>query len=293
MNITLVADRLNWGGHHNIEYVVEVCKDKHDFTVVDLLGLSQDHVKDADLVMGWIDSTEEAIYRLWKEHKFPFASRVTGWKSIYRTIRYPRHIKDAIIGVTCCSQELAIAARRIYPTDLVECIPVGVDTEAFKPAERLGKGWAWIGRRKDSQKDEDMMKRVRWRVRNVKLRTQKWRGKKVVPTNWPEDMVEFYQGCRGFFRTSRLEGSSNCLLEAMSCGIPVLATPTGVAFRIVDPMWLMMDPRHFIRAIKLLNDDDELAIATGRQNRETILDGWTIQDRREPWLSFFEECVKR
>lgn len=294
MNITLVVDHLNWGVHFSASKVAELCSGEHDFKVTDINGLNEDYVKDADIVMAWIDPAERKIFELWKKYKFTFVSRIPGWKGVFRTYERPERIRRAINGIVCCNLEIGMATQKIYPNKLVMTITNGVDVNAFVPAHRLGNGWGWVGRLHDIQKGVPMMEEIRkdWGDR-IKVRTQRRdKDNKIVPTDFPREMVEYYQGLRGFFRTSMHEGSSNCLLESMSCGLPVVATPTGIAFRVLEPRWLCVAPNHMLRRMRELNDDNELAVQVGKRNREEILTDWRWTQRREPYNEFFERCIE-
>ena len=292
MNIVLVIDHLNWGVHHVAQTVADLCSKSHNFQITDIQNLNDEHAKNADLVMAWIDPAETKIYQLWKKHKFTFASRIAGWKGIFRTYERDQTINKAITGLVCCNPELAMATRNMYPDKLVTTIMNGVDTDAFKPAKKLGRGWGWVGRTYDIQKGAYIMKKVKehWPNR-IKIKTQQRVDGTIVPTDWPSEMVDYYQGLRGFFRTSIHEGSSNCLLESMSCGLPIVATPTGISFRLVEPKWLCVDPKHMIRRMRMINEDEDEAKRVSERNRRVILEDWRWTQRREPYTAFFEECV--
>lgn len=292
MNILLVVDSLNWGGHHSARAVADLCSKQHNFTITDIDGLSKMTRFNYDLVMAWLDSAEEAVYNVCKTHNILMSSRIGGWKGIWRTCRVSPEIHKKIRGVVCCSPELQLSAEKVYPRNVIT-IMNGVDADTFKPPKKYAHGgcWLWVGRTQDEQKDYGLLQRVgETYKREIAVVAQKWSKGKVVPTNWPREMVEKYQGAKGFLRTSRNEGSSNCLLEAMGCGLPVVATPTGIAPRLLDPKCLATSTKHLVRAMREF-DDIEYATSIGHLNRAKIVDGWQWKFRRDPYLSFFENCM--
>jgi len=296
MNILLVVDTLGWGEENTARTVAEICSGKHDFMITDIKGLPKASFGEVDLVIAWLDTAEPDIYKHQRKNGFKFASRIGGWKGIFRTSRLPSKVHEQISGVICCNPELKIASERVYPKN-VWPISNGVDTDIFKPNPKgLGKDWIWIGRKEDEQKDYPLMERVKEKSRqNIRLKTQQWvqgpNGPKMVPTDWPQEMVEFYQSAHGYLRTSRNEGSSNCLLEAMACGLPVIATPTGVAFRLLMPRFLCTSVNHISHAMKELRDK-KLAREVGYWNRQKVVEGWQWNMRKEHYLAFFESCME-
>jgi len=297
MNILIVVDTLGWGGWRTARKVAEMCSDKHHFEVTDIQGLPKASMGEVDLVMSWLDTAEPIIYKYQRRYGFRFASRIAGWKGIFRTTRLPSKVHEQISGVICCNPELKMASEKVYPRN-VWTIMNGVDTDIFKPNPNgLGKDWVWIGRQDDDQKDYRLMELVREKTRQmVRLKTQRWKqgpnGPDMIPTDWPKEMVDFYQGAYGYLRTSRNEGSSNCLLEAMACGLPVVVTPTGVAFRLMMPKYLCTSVEHIAHAIKELKKHRQLARDVGRWNRQQVVEGWQWNMRKEPYLAFFESCIE-
>jgi glycosyltransferase involved in cell wall biosynthesis len=297
MNILIVVDTLGWGSERTALKVAEMCGETHHFEVTDIKGLLKASFNEVDLVMSWLDTAEPDIYKYQRRHGFRFASRIAGWKGVFRTTRLPSKVHEQISGVVCCNPELQLASEKVYPKN-VRTIMNGVDTDIFKPnLDGLGKDWVWIGRQNDDQKDYQLMERVREGTKQViRLKTQKWKqgpgGPEMVPTDWPQEMVDFYQGAYGYLRTSRNEGSSNCLLEGMACGLPVVATPTGVSFRLMMPKYLCTSVNHIVHAMKEFKRNRQLAEDVGRWNRRQVVDGWQWQMRREPYTAFFESCME-
>jgi glycosyltransferase involved in cell wall biosynthesis len=126
--------------------------------------------------------------------------------------------------------------------------------------------------------------------RKITVRDQKWVDGRVVPTDWPDEMVRLYHEARGFLQVSRNEGLANCLLEAMSCGLPVIATPAGLTPLIVHPRCIVTDSKHVVNALRDM-DDQRYAEEMGRFNREIIVKTCKWSMRREPYLEFFESCL--
>ena len=292
--ILIVVDSLHWGGHHSARAVKDLIKGRFQSDITDISGLQKMTEFDYDLVMCWLDSAEVDVFKVCREHNIKMASRIAGWKGIWRTTRIPNKIHRKIEGVVCCNPELRISTKKVYPRNIVT-IMNGVHTDIFKPPENYHhKGrWLWVGRKQDEQKDYELLQKVDAKYKpRITTVTQKWREGKVVPTDWPTEMVQHYHEAKGFLRTSRNEGSSNCLLEAMSCGLPVVATPTGIAPRLLDPKCLATATRHIVNTMHEF-DDVEYARNIGAGNREKIIKNWKWKFKREPYTEFFEKCLER
>jgi len=292
-NILLVVDSLNWGGHHSARAVAGLCGGHYNFTITDIEGTTKMENFNYDLIMAWLDAGEEEVYEVCQKHNIKMASRIAGWKGIWRTTRLNPKIHKTITGVVCCNPDLQISSSKVYPTNVVT-IMNGVNTDAFKPAKDYAHrgSWLWVGRARDEQKDYGLFQQVDATYkRKITEVLQKRVGNKVVPTDWPTEMVNHYQRAKGFLRTSRNEGSSNCLLEAMSCGIPVVATPTGIAPRLLPPRNIATAKNHIAKAMRDF-DNVDYARAVGAANRKTILDGWQWKFKRDPYLQFFKQCME-
>ncbi len=103
---------------------------------------------------------------------------------------------------------------------------------------------------------------------------------RFLPT---EQMPDFYNTLDVYLVTSRVEGGPVPLLEAMSCGTPVVTTPVGTALDFVkdDFNGLMVpigDVENIAKAILKIYRDRKLAEKLGLEGRDTILQNLKWED---------------
>jgi len=95
-----------------------------------------------------------------------------------------------------------------------------------------------------------------------------------------EELVKLYQRATIFVLPSHYEGLPTVLLEAMSCGLPVVATNvSGCPGVVSDGENGILVPPHspneIATALSCLLDDEELRVKLGESARRTIEDGYT------------------
>jgi len=117
-----------------------------------------------------------------------------------------------------------ITREKIHDKQMYVVSP-GIDVVAFQPRPiRIGV----VGRTYGSgRKGEDLLQQVVSRVPGIE-----WR---ITGSGWgvesmyvePDDMPKFYQECDYILVTSRYEGGPMSVLEAVACGVEVIAPPVG------------------------------------------------------------------
>jgi glycosyltransferase involved in cell wall biosynthesis len=96
------------------------------------------------------------------------------------------------------------------------------------------------------------------------------------------DRVELYQALDVLLITSDSEGTPMTLLEAMSCGLPVVSSAVGgipeVCTHEKDALLVTRrDVQGFVSALERLLGEDGLARKLGENARATILEGYEIR----------------
>jgi hypothetical protein len=114
-------------------------------------------------------------------------------------------------------------------------------------------------------------------------RETKWRNR--------EEIAAFYQNIDAYICASRTEGGPHPILEASSCGVPVISTNVGIAPELIEQNVNGILIERNITAIKkaviLLRDDKDLRIEMGRNARKTIEENWTWDIQARNYIPFF------
>ncbi len=112
------------------------------------------------------------------------------------------------------------------------------------------------------------------------------------------DTVPFYQAMDLLVAPSVIEGLSNAVLEAMACGVPVLAHQACGNAEVIehetngfcDNISCLDDLVHAIRA--RLADSDALN-ATGKRARQHVVDHFSLESMARGYHQLYERCAKR
>jgi glycosyltransferase involved in cell wall biosynthesis len=111
-----------------------------------------------------------------------------------------------------------------------------------------------------------------------------------------DEIVNFYQSCDIFALPSYQEGLGIVVLEAMSCGLPVVSTKCG------GPEWLLQDGENalmvennninaFASKLLMIIDDMGLRLKVGLKARETIVEKCSIKSIEPLFVSELQELI--
>lgn len=179
-----------------------------------------------------------------------------------------------------CNSIIKSVLEEWFPKRSVVLLSHGVEADLFKPQpifhEDFVVGWAGSMTRdiKRFPKAQEIAKKA-----GVPLNVA---GYKTDGTNKPHsEMPYFYNSCDVFLVTSETEAHPMVVYEAMSCGIPVVATKVGdLEENIVDGYnGFLLDVEAsvsaFVEKITLLRESPGLRKKMGVRARNTILQKWT------------------
>jgi glycosyltransferase involved in cell wall biosynthesis len=108
-------------------------------------------------------------------------------------------------------------------------------------------------------------------------------------------MVSFYQGLDCFICSSRSEGLPNPVLEAASCGIPIITTRVGIIPELIRHKKNGMITHRTSEAIRAqvihLMKHPKERLELGNNIAKTIRDSWTWEMCKKDWETFFRSIV--
>lgn len=107
----------------------------------------------------------------------------------------------------------------------------------------------------------------------------------------------FYNALDALLMTSRNEGGPAPVLEAMACGVPAVASRTGIVPKVVvtGENGYCLDPNDvssFIETLRRLAADRKLCNSLGKRARATIEDGWGWQEKMAPFARAIDATLK-
>jgi glycosyltransferase involved in cell wall biosynthesis len=110
------------------------------------------------------------------------------------------------------------------------------------------------------------------------------------------NVEDFFDNTCVFVQPSLAEGMSNVLLEAMACGLPVIATRTGAATDIiqdgVNGLLVDADSAGQIRdAVQKIMSDEAFAQALGNNARKTVENTCSIDSVARKYIELYRELV--
>lgn len=112
---------------------------------------------------------------------------------------------------------------------------VGIDTDFFKPKFKKQQEFTvgWVGNKTLKRKRFYIVEKLPY---PLKIRTKK---DPKEQKRSQKSLINFYQSIDVYVSTSSLEGQPLPVLEAMGCGLPVVATATGIVPEALDSEWIL------------------------------------------------------
>jgi len=282
LNIVKVIDQWGWAYHfldkeqqkysrHNIiiQKYNDICLDN-----IDLL-----YIHGADIT---IATREELPLRAHEK-----GIKVIGGYGGYTTLKYP--FVDAIIVIAPQSYEFAKAN---YDKPVI-FLPESIDTDFFKfriinkSSFRVG----FAGRIADVKRPH-LLNALKYDV----IKKSDWGPQFFTKDRTLEAMVKFYNQMDVILLTSKSECMPRCILEAMSCGLPVIATNVGCVKMLLEPRYVVAaQPDEAV--IQQINDrlsclarSPELRQSIGRRNRIHVEKFFSWKSNIKYWDLAFD-CI--
>ncbi len=118
----------------------------------------------------------------------------------------------------------------------------------------------------------------------------------AIPRRTQEQMVELYQQSDILFFPTRREGLSLAVLEAMACGLPIVATRCSSIPELVEHgkggfLFDLDNREQMLEYLLRLARDPVLRREMGDYNRERILAGFTLRKMVDGYREVFAACT--
>lgn len=300
------------------DYLIKADK-KADILIKNALAKKQPY----DIVLVFFGIPSGPIgYRLKRKYGVPYIVRFGGgdvpgfqkrFNAVYKMlgllIRMIWKEADARIANSNGLKKMAMEYCDKYEFDVV---PNGVDTDFFSPRVGVGNTGDCINilfvsrliERKGLQYFLPILKRISNRTEKRVQLTVVGKGpfketlEKITEETGVSDLVSFVGEKRGidlvhcyregdiFILPSSNEGMPNVVLEAMSCGLPIIMTPCQGSDELIDNNGYIANIADFEEAVLSLINDDEARIRMGSISRKRAVSFFS-------WDSVAEEYIKK
>ncbi|MBN2010349.1 glycosyltransferase family 4 protein [candidate division KSB1 bacterium] len=193
--------------------------------------------------------------------------------------------------------------------DKIDVICAGINNKLFKPPENenarediaLFVGRGTIAKGFDTVLSATSMIKgkvivVAQRVAgHYKKMADKLDNLEVIPRLEHSELVKLYQRARVFILPSLSEGAPVTTLEAMACGLPVVATVEGAGEKIEDNkngfIVPFRDPEKLAEKVNYLFEKKNVAREFGEYNTKLIHNNFTIQHSTAKMMDIFDQLI--
>jgi glycosyltransferase involved in cell wall biosynthesis len=110
-----------------------------------------------------------------------------------------------------------------------------------------------------------------------------------------EEKIRLMRECVVYLQPTRYEGFGLAILEAMSCGAPVVTSPCGAVPEVVGDTALLVDgtsPPSIAEGILQYLEDPSLRETMGRQARQRAVDRFQYAERRDKMIALIDQLAK-
>jgi glycosyltransferase involved in cell wall biosynthesis len=229
-----------------------------------------------------------------------------------------RTVLKRAVAVVALSGSLAALAERSDGI-AIHCIPNGVDADAFQPPAktRHGRRVLAVGRFQPQKNLFFLLSQMDILAREIGNRFEVHLvgdgplandlisfasrlaiSDRLVWHGWCDrkSMRAHYQRADCLVNTSIYEGMSNTLLEAMACGLPVVASKVVGNTEMVDHgrngfLFELKRPRELRRAVATVLTQPQRAREMGRQGRERVVNKYTWQHAAERYIELLTPAL--
>lgn len=286
INILRCGDQNYWAYHwiaqeysrysrHNVKYAKWDNVDLNGIDVIYIHGpnISQYHAKELPLI-----AKEKGIKVIGA-----YSSNPEHWNSCdNRTYSHA----DLIVAI---SPQTYSFCKFHYTNIPVIFMPESVDTNFFKSKEFNKHSYTvgWAGSKERPVKRGHMLKYMDYKV--------------ISKADWlPEirslslnQMIDFYHSIDVLILTSLSEAQPRVVMEAMACGLPVIATDVGSMRMLLDPEWIVpaLPEEEAIEQLNhklhILHEDVDLREQVGKRNLNHIRENWSWANSIAYWDDMF------
>lgn len=109
-----------------------------------------------------------------------------------------------------------------------------------------------------------------------------------------EELIEHYNMADIFVFPSLKEGFGQVLVEAMACGLPIVATDASAIPEVVGNAGILVgpkDPKALANAIRMLIDDEELRDELGERGRKRVEENFTWEKVVDQTVRVYKETI--
>jgi glycosyltransferase involved in cell wall biosynthesis len=298
--IALLADVPGWAHAIIAHQLQRVLPPELELEIHYLYSPGYEHVLPLKLDVEQFDLIHLLSWRHWslvEQFHWPRHKLVTTVHG-HRALEKLDELAECFAGISVVSRRLLDELHARVPG--IAYTPCGVDTQLFVPFSRCENrvftyGAAGRFYQDDSPDDIKGWHTVLEPLRHALLEYQACYIKTDHQAPIPyADMPAFYQGCDCFLCASQTEGNPLPLLEAASCGLPLLSTPVGIATEIIDAtngFILERNAHSFAAAVRELAQDEPLRRKMGENSRRKVLQDRDWSCVSPYWLDFYQSAL--